>query len=67
MKPKEIRVLSGRSMAWVAAMAEVSQPTIKLYEMVGPHAIATQKTRNKVIEFYKKLEKDTMAKLDKCK
>lgn len=65
MNPKDIRILAGKSMAWVAAMAGVSEPMVKLYEMAGPNAIATPKKRDKVIDFYKKLEKDTMKDLKK--
>lgn len=46
MTAKDIRIAAGRSRAWVAVQAGVSEPTCKLYEVagrdvVGPRARAS--------------------------
>ena len=42
--PKEIRKRSGRSRAWVAAMAGVSDPTARLYE-IAPENVEDERKR----------------------
>jgi hypothetical protein len=55
MRPKEIRRQSGRSRAWVAAQANVSEPTAKLYEEAGPEAVASDTKRAALANVYARL------------
>lgn len=55
MRPKEIRQRAGRSRAWVAVQAGVSEPTARLYE-TDPSAVETEAKRNALAEVYARLE-----------
>lgn len=58
---KDIRRRKGRSRAWVAAMAGVSEPTCKLYEEAGPHAVASDDKRAALAAVYATLAGDAAA------
>lgn len=55
MTPTEIRSRAGKSRAWVAAMAGVSEPTAKLYEVGGPQAVGPR-AREALDRVYRSLE-----------
>jgi hypothetical protein len=55
--PKEIRVRAGRSRAWVAVQASVSEPTARLYE-VDEGAVESDAKRHALAQVYASLEAD---------
>ncbi len=57
MTSKEIRVQAKKSRAWVAVMAGVSEPTVRLFE-VDPLSIETKSKRDSITEVYASLKRD---------
>lgn len=54
---KEIRQRAGRSRAWVAAMAGVSEPTATIYEL-DPSAVKSDAKRAALASVYAQLDSE---------